>query len=144
MNSHVHMCSKVTHHEGFLWALFDKVGWHKYKLFLVEVSVPFVTITGTQWFLVTLVAVQKLADLGLPNPCCCWQDAAELLAAKSDWGPLYDSAVLNKNQVPVASATYFEVKCHHPSSGARPCLLSASCPATCLVTIPCSITLPVR
>lgn len=40
---------------------------------------------------------------------CCLQDAAELLAAKADWGPLYDIAVLRKNQVPVASATYFEV-----------------------------------
>lgn len=38
-----------------------------------------------------------------------FQDAAELLAAKADWGPLYDSAVLSQNQVPVASATYFEV-----------------------------------
>ncbi|KAL3157786.1 hypothetical protein ABBQ32_012209 [Trebouxia sp. C0010 RCD-2024] len=37
------------------------------------------------------------------------KDAAELLATKVDWGPMYDSAVLGKNQVPVASATYFEV-----------------------------------
>ena len=54
--------------------------------------------------------MDKLFGLGTAlTYCCCWQDAAELLAAKADWGPLYDSAVLHKNQVPVASATYFEV-----------------------------------
>lgn len=51
----------------------------------------------------------KAEVIAIINGCCCWQDAAELLAAKADWGPLYDSAVLHKNQVPVASATYFEV-----------------------------------
>ena len=40
---------------------------------------------------------------------CCLQDAAELLAAKTNWGQLYDTVALRKNQVPVASATYFEV-----------------------------------
>ena len=52
------------------------------------------------------------------NPDQLWvQDAAELLAAKADWGPLYDSAVLGKNQVPVASATYFEVISLYPFFG---------------------------
>ncbi len=37
------------------------------------------------------------------------QETAEGIAAKSDWGALYDSAALGKNQVPVASATYYEV-----------------------------------
>ncbi|WP_298252596.1 alpha/beta fold hydrolase [uncultured Arthrobacter sp.] len=31
---------------------------------------------------------------------------AELLAAKDDWGPLYDTAVLAENTVPVAAAVY--------------------------------------
>ena len=35
--------------------------------------------------------------------------AAELLAAKADWPPLYDCEQLKGNMVPVASATYFEV-----------------------------------
>lgn len=37
------------------------------------------------------------------------QETAEVMAARSDWGPLYDSAALAKNQVPISSATYFEV-----------------------------------
>ena len=41
------------------------------------------------------------------------QGTAEVIAAKTDWEPLYDSAALSKNQVPVASATYFEVKLLH-------------------------------
>ena len=32
-----------------------------------------------------------------------------MIASKDDWGPLYNSTALGKNQVPVASATYFEV-----------------------------------
>lgn len=36
------------------------------------------------------------------------KEAALLLAEKSDWGPLYDVAVLEKNTVPVAAAVYFE------------------------------------
>ena len=36
------------------------------------------------------------------------KDAANLLAEKSDWGPLYDPAVLAKNKVPLAAAVYFE------------------------------------
>ena len=39
----------------------------------------------------------------------CLQETAEVIAAKSDWGPMYDSIALGKNQVPVASATYYEV-----------------------------------
>jgi len=35
--------------------------------------------------------------------------AAELVAAKEDWPALYDCEQLRTNQVPVASATYFEV-----------------------------------
>lgn len=37
------------------------------------------------------------------------QETAEVIAAKSDWGAMYDSTALGKNQVPVASATYYEV-----------------------------------
>ncbi|KAA6418622.1 MAG: peptidase family [Trebouxia sp. A1-2] len=36
------------------------------------------------------------------------QETAEVIAAKSDWGAMYDSTALGKNQVPVASATYYE------------------------------------
>lgn len=36
------------------------------------------------------------------------QDTAEVIASKSDWGRLYDAVALGKNQVPVASATYYE------------------------------------
>lgn len=37
------------------------------------------------------------------------QDTAEVIASTSDWGRVYDAAVLGRNQVPVASATYYEV-----------------------------------
>ena len=48
---------------------------------------------------------------GLERRCAltCLQETAEVIAAKSDWGALYDSTALGKNQVPVASATYYEV-----------------------------------
>lgn len=36
------------------------------------------------------------------------KEAAHLLAEKSDWGALYDPAVLAKNKVPLAAAVYFE------------------------------------
>jgi len=35
------------------------------------------------------------------------KEAAEILAKKSDWPPLYDIAQLQKNQVPCASLSYF-------------------------------------
>lgn len=35
-------------------------------------------------------------------------EAADLLHAKSDWDPLYDSSVLAVNQIPVAAAVYFD------------------------------------
>ena len=35
------------------------------------------------------------------------KEAAEILAAKEDWGPLYDKEVLSKNTVPVRAAVYF-------------------------------------
>ncbi|KAF2291178.1 hypothetical protein GH714_020535 [Hevea brasiliensis] len=37
-----------------------------------------------------------------------FKDAAELLAEKKDWPPLYDIAVLKNNKVPVAAAVYYE------------------------------------
>ncbi|KAI5647189.1 hypothetical protein M9H77_33194 [Catharanthus roseus] len=37
-----------------------------------------------------------------------FKDAAELLALKEDWPPLYDIASLNNNTVPVAAAVYYE------------------------------------
>lgn len=37
-------------------------------------------------------------------------DAANLIAEKTDWPMLYDVARLNANTVPVASATYLEVR----------------------------------
>ncbi|KAL3814802.1 hypothetical protein ACJIZ3_016070 [Penstemon smallii] len=36
------------------------------------------------------------------------KDAAQLLAEKKDWPPLYDIATLNDNKVPVAAAVYYE------------------------------------
>lgn len=36
------------------------------------------------------------------------QEAADLLAAKSDWPKLYDTAQLGTNEVPVVSATYVD------------------------------------
>lgn len=36
------------------------------------------------------------------------KEAANLLAAKSDWPPLYDVEVLRRNEVPVAAAAYYE------------------------------------
>lgn len=35
------------------------------------------------------------------------KEAAEILAAKEDWGPLYDKDALSKNKVPVRAAVYF-------------------------------------
>jgi len=35
------------------------------------------------------------------------KEAAEILAAKEDWGPLYDKGVLKKNEVPVRAAVYY-------------------------------------
>ena len=35
------------------------------------------------------------------------KEAAEILAAKEDWGPLYDKEVLAKNEVPVTAAVYY-------------------------------------
>lgn len=37
-----------------------------------------------------------------------FKDAANLLAEKEDWPPLYDIATLNTNKVPVAAAVYYE------------------------------------
>jgi hypothetical protein len=39
------------------------------------------------------------------------REAAQLIAAKSDWGPLYDLAALAKSPVRTASATYYEASC---------------------------------
>ncbi|MCO1578885.1 alpha/beta hydrolase [Crossiella sp. SN42] len=36
------------------------------------------------------------------------KEAAEILAARADWGPLYDPEVLARNEVPVAAAVYFD------------------------------------
>lgn len=58
------------------------------------------------------------------------QETADLVAGKTDWAPLYNSSVLAKNTVPVASATYFEVM-HLPSQRA---LSTASC-AACLILL---------
>lgn len=37
------------------------------------------------------------------------REAAELLAAKADWPPLYDLQMLAQSPVRTASATYYEV-----------------------------------
>ena len=37
------------------------------------------------------------------------EEAAGLIANKTDWPALYDVAQLRENEVPVASATYLEV-----------------------------------
>ena len=58
------------------------------------------------------------------------QETADLVAGKTDWAPLYNSSVLAKNTVPVASATYFEVM-HLPSQHA---FSTASC-AACLILL---------
>ncbi len=36
------------------------------------------------------------------------KEAAHILASKSDWGPLYDAAVLQATSVPVVAASYVE------------------------------------
>lgn len=36
------------------------------------------------------------------------REAAEILAAKTDWPPLYDEAKLAQNEVPVYAATYID------------------------------------
>lgn len=38
-----------------------------------------------------------------------YKEAAELLAAKEDWGALYDASVLGGNAVPSAAISYVEV-----------------------------------
>ncbi|GAX76714.1 hypothetical protein CEUSTIGMA_g4160.t1 [Chlamydomonas eustigma] len=37
-----------------------------------------------------------------------YKEAADLVASKSDWGPLYNQAVLQKNYIPVTAAVYYE------------------------------------
>ncbi|RAL46269.1 hypothetical protein DM860_016702 [Cuscuta australis] len=37
-----------------------------------------------------------------------YKEVAELLAKKKDWPPLYDTAMLKNNKVPVAAAVYYE------------------------------------
>ncbi|KAK2995835.1 hypothetical protein RJ640_006174 [Escallonia rubra] len=37
-----------------------------------------------------------------------FKEAADILAKKEDWPPLYDTATLNSNKVPVAAAVYYE------------------------------------
>ena len=39
-----------------------------------------------------------------------YKAAADLLAARTDWPALYDVDVLEHNKVPVAAATYLEVR----------------------------------
>jgi hypothetical protein len=51
---------------------------------------------------------QCLQDLTALAPI---REAAELIAAKADWGPLYDLGALAKSPVRTASATYYEVSC---------------------------------
>lgn len=50
-----------------------------------------------------------------------YREAANILAAKADWGPLYDTVALGKNTIPAAAATYVEV------SGTSSCSATASC-----------------
>jgi hypothetical protein len=38
-----------------------------------------------------------------------YKEAADLIAQKRDWGPLYNQAMLQECNVPVAAAVYFEV-----------------------------------
>jgi hypothetical protein len=47
-------------------------------------------------------------------------ETADLLAAKQDWGPLYDLAVLANNTVPVAAATYYDDMCVWPAALSNP------------------------
>ncbi|KAG2725382.1 hypothetical protein I3843_01G063400 [Carya illinoinensis] len=37
-----------------------------------------------------------------------FKDVAHILAEKKDWGPLYDTATLSNNKVPVAAAVYYD------------------------------------
>lgn len=39
------------------------------------------------------------------------QETAQLVASKADWSLIYDSHVLARNTVPVASAAFYEVSC---------------------------------
>ena len=62
-----------------------------------------VIICGQIWFV--WYDVQDLTALA---PI---REAAELIAAKADWGPLYDLGALAKSPVRTASATYYEASC---------------------------------
>jgi pimeloyl-ACP methyl ester carboxylesterase len=45
------------------------------------------------------------AEIGALQPL---REAAEILAAREDWPQLYDPAILQQNQVPVAAAVYYD------------------------------------
>ena len=39
-----------------------------------------------------------------------YKEAADLIARKADWGPLYNEALLQQCNIPVSAAVYFEVR----------------------------------
>ena len=45
-----------------------------------------------------------------------YKQAAELVACKADWGPLYNLAVLRDSTIPVAAAVYYEVRWQRTTS----------------------------
>ena len=78
----------------------------------------------------------RALDETILNPCC-WgtqdlsalapiREAAEIVAAKADWGPLYDLQVLAQVPVRTASATYYEVAFSLHVTYASLCILTDS------------------
>lgn len=60
---------------------------------------------GPPWFTGEMVYPWMFDEYAALRPL---KEAAELLARKSDWPPLYDRAVLLENRVPCAAAVYFD------------------------------------
>ncbi|MCP5538457.1 MAG: alpha/beta fold hydrolase [Akkermansiaceae bacterium] len=68
---------------------------------------PEVAVTGNDRFVFTgeMIAPCMLDDYAALAPL---KECAELLARKSDWGPLYDLDQLARNEVPVAAISYYD------------------------------------
>ena len=66
---------------------------------------PAVSISPDQRLMFTgeMISPTMLDEYAVLAPL---RDCAELLAEKSDWGPLYDLAQLSRNEVPVAAVSY--------------------------------------
>ncbi|MFI6812036.1 alpha/beta fold hydrolase [Nonomuraea sp. NPDC050328] len=84
-------------HES-IYAQGEATGWAADRLLPAELTEP-------DMFTGEMIYSWMFDDIRALRP---FRGAAELLAAKSDWPPLYDPVRLAANEVPVAAAVYFD------------------------------------